>query len=71
MLFRSVDKKRIIIGYFYKKEDAIVSRLKAELKYFQDFAPQKHLFNQYNITKEDVEYEQTDTYTSSWNMWQW
>ena len=53
----TVDKKRIIIGYFYKKEDAIVSRLKAELKYFQDFAPQKHLFNQYNITKEDIEYE--------------
>ena len=53
----TVDKKRIIIGYFYKKEDAIVSRLKAELKYFQDFAPQKHLFNQYSITKEDVEYE--------------
>lgn len=35
------------------KEDAIKIRLKVEAKYFGDFAPQKHLFEQYKINVED------------------
>ena len=31
------------------REDAIIARLRAEIKYFGDFAPQKHLFKQYGI----------------------
>lgn len=41
--------KRIHIGYFTNKDDAIIERLKSELKYYGEFAPQKHLFNKYNI----------------------
>lgn len=37
------------IGYFDNKEDAIYARLLAEAQYYGDFAPQKHLFEQYNI----------------------
>ena len=38
------------LGEFENKEEAIIYRLKAELKYFgKDFAPQRHLFNQYGI----------------------
>lgn len=48
-----VKGKWIHLGYFNHKEDAIKARLYAELKYFGcDFAPQRHLFKQYNI-KED------------------
>lgn len=44
------ENKRINLGYFTDKNDAIVTRLKAELKYFgPDFSPQRHLFEQYNI----------------------
>ena len=36
--------------YFKTKEEAIISRLKAELKYFgKEFAPQRHLFEEYGI----------------------
>lgn len=41
--------KRITLGWFKNKEDAIISRLKAEKEYYGEFAPQKHLFKQYNI----------------------
>lgn len=37
------------LGRFKNKEDAIKARLKAEKEYFKDFAPQKYLFEQYNI----------------------
>lgn len=43
------DGKRIHLGTFKNKEDAIKERLKAEKKYFGDFAPQQHLFEQYEI----------------------
>lgn len=41
--------KRILLGNFNNKEDAIIARLNAEIKYYGEFAPQKHLFEQYNI----------------------
>ena len=44
-----VDGKEIHIGHFVNKEDAIIARLKAEVKYFEEFAPQKHLFKKYGI----------------------
>lgn len=47
--FLSVDGKYINLGYFDKKEDAITERLKAEVVYFKEYSPQKHLFNEYNI----------------------
>lgn len=46
------DDKHIWLGDFINKEDAIVARLNAELKYFGlEFAPQRDLFEKYNILK--------------------
>ena len=45
------NKKEIILGCFSELEDAIKARLQAELEYFGEFAPQKHLFEKYGITK--------------------
>lgn len=44
------DKNKIIIGKYTNKEDAIKARLQAEKEYFGEFAPQKHLYEQYGIT---------------------
>lgn len=46
----SKDHKTKTVGAYVNKEDAIKSRLEAELQYFgPDFAPQRHLFEQYGI----------------------
>lgn len=37
------------LGSFLNKDDAIITRLRAEAKYFGEFAPQRHLFEQYKI----------------------
>lgn len=42
--------QRINLGYFMNKKDAIIARLNAEKKYFKEFAPQKHLYEQYGIS---------------------
>lgn len=40
----------INLGMYNKFDDAIIARLKAELKYFGvEFAPQRHLFEEYGI----------------------
>ena len=44
-----VNGKLIDLGTYSNIEDAIVARLKGEKEYFGDFAPQKHLFEQYGI----------------------
>lgn len=44
-----IDHKQINIGLFFNKDDAIRARLRAEVKYFGEFAPQHHLFEQYGI----------------------
>lgn len=51
----TVNNKQICLGYFDNKEDAIKARLRAEQKYFGEFAPQRHLFQEYKITKEREE----------------
>jgi hypothetical protein len=44
------DKKRVYTSHLCNtKEEAIKLRLQAELKYFGEFAPQIHLFEQYGI----------------------
>lgn len=43
------NEKEIYLGSYIIKEDAIYARLKAEKEYFGEFAPQKHLFEQYGI----------------------
>ena len=45
-----LDGKFKKLGRFKNKEDAIKARLEAELKYFGEFAPQQHLFEQYGVT---------------------
>lgn len=40
---------RIYLGCFNDIVDAIKTRLKAEKQYYGDFAPQRHLFEQYEI----------------------
>lgn len=40
---------RIHLGRYNDKEDAIKARLMAEKQYFGEFAPQRHLFEQYGI----------------------
>ena len=44
------DYKKIYLGTFINKYDAIKSRLEAEVKYYGEFAPQRHLFEEYGIT---------------------
>ena len=43
------NQKQIYLGSFINKDDAIKARLEAEKKYFGEFAPQKHLYEQYGI----------------------
>ena len=45
----NINGRQIHLGLFQNKEDAIKIRLKAEAKYYGEFAPQKHLFEQYKI----------------------
>lgn len=40
---------RLELGHYKKYEDAVRSRLIAEKQYYGDYAPQKHLFDKYNI----------------------
>lgn len=48
-----VDYTKIFLGRFDNKNDAIKARLEAEKKYFGDFAPQRHLFEEYGIKDGD------------------
>jgi hypothetical protein len=48
-VYLTMDGKQLHLGYFNNKDDAIRARLKAEIKYFKEFAPQQHLFEKYGI----------------------
>lgn len=43
------DGKRVTLGSFENKKDAVITRLKAEKEIYGDYAPQRHLFEEYNI----------------------
>jgi hypothetical protein len=45
----SIRGKEVPLGFFENREDAIKARLQGELQYFGEFAPQKHLYEQYGI----------------------
>ena len=45
-----VNYKRIYLGEFKNKDDAIQARLRAEKEYFKEFAPQQHLYKKYDIS---------------------
>ncbi len=47
-----VNYKSIYLSHFSNKDDAIRARLQAESYYFKEFAPQKRLFEKYNIITE-------------------
>lgn len=49
MAYIMVNKKNIYLGRFKTKEEAIIARLKAEKIYHMEFAPQRHLFEEYGI----------------------
>jgi hypothetical protein len=49
------DKKRLELGFFANKEEAIYVRLRAEKEYYGEFAPQHHLFEEYGIEDEFIE----------------
>lgn len=44
-----VNYKKIHLGTYENLQDAIIIRLKKEKELFKEFAPQRHLFEQYNI----------------------
>ena len=44
-----LNNRRIHLGYFTNKNDAIKARLNGEVEYFGEFASQKHLYEQYGI----------------------
>ena len=44
-----VDYKEIYLGQYQNKDDAIRARLRAEVEYYGEFAPQQHLYEKYNI----------------------
>lgn len=45
-----VNYKQIDLGLYNNIQDAVITRLKAELQYFgKEFAPQRHLFEEYGI----------------------
>ncbi len=47
----NIDKKETTVGFFTNKEDAIKARLQAESEFYGEFAPQRHLFEQYGINQ--------------------
>lgn len=45
----NIDQKQSSLGTFINRNDAIRARLCAEKQYYGEFAPQRHLFEEYNI----------------------
>lgn len=51
----TVNYKNKRLGVYQNKKDAIRARLKSEIEYFGEFAPQRHLFKEYGIEDEFLE----------------
>lgn len=49
----NINGKMKSLGNFVNKEDAIKARLIAESKYYKEFAPQYHLFEEYGVKHEE------------------
>lgn len=49
-----INKKHKNLGRFVNKEDAVKARLNAEMKYFGEFAPQRHLFTEYEVVEDEI-----------------
>ena len=49
----NINDKQQEVGRYVNKNDAIKARLQAEAKYYGEFAPQRHLFEQYGITQQN------------------
>lgn len=47
-----LNKHHINLGYFSNFSEAVKVRLRAEQKYYGEFAPQKHLYEQYGVLEE-------------------
>lgn len=47
--FIVINKKTIYLCWSNDIEECLIARLKAEKEYYGEFAPQQHLFKQYNI----------------------
>lgn len=52
--FIVIDGKTISCGVYVDKNDAVIARLKAEARYYGEFAPQRHLFEEYGISLDNV-----------------
>ena len=51
----SYNSNKYELGCYDDKKDAIKARLIAEKKYFKEFAPQQHLYKEFNIIDDGVE----------------
>lgn len=49
------NRKEIYLGCFATFEEAVRARLEGEKKYFEEFAPQKHLYAQYGVEEDKKE----------------
>lgn len=52
-VYIQINGKKTYLGSFVNKTEAIVTRLRAEQKYYGQFASQKYLFEQYRIEVDD------------------
>ena len=55
-----LNHKQKFLGYYKELEDAIVARLRAEKEYFGEFAPQKDLFEKYDIEETSIKKNYVD-----------
>ena len=56
-VYIEIEKNRINLGYFSDFNEAVKVRLKAEQKYFQEFAPQQHLYEEYGLLESQSQRE--------------
>lgn len=47
-----INHHQTYLGSFQNKQDAIITRLKAEIQYFGEFAPNRELYEKYNLLSE-------------------